>query len=560
VDGDVLHVTSGVPSRPADRVVVPVRTRTTWDDAGTDAGTQGSADVTTEQLGVILLLGSVVLLASVVAVRVSTVSGLPSLLLYLALGLLIGEGGMGIEFDDAELTALLGYVALILILAEGGLTTRWTTIRPIVAPAAVLATVGTAASIAVTGTAAHLVLGMEWPLALLLGAAISSTDAAAVFSVLRRVPLPRRLVGMLEAESGFNDAPVVITVVALTEIAAGHDTHPWWWLVGEAGFELLVGAAVGLAVGWLGGQALRQVALPASGLYPIAVLGLAVGAFGAADVAHASGFLATYVASLVLGNLRLPHGAAVRGFAEGLGWLAQIGLFVLLGLLAAPSRLAAQVWPAIAVGLVLLLLARPLSVLVSVSWFRVPLREQAFLSWAGLRGAVPVVLATVPVAAGVDDARGTFDLVFLLVVIFTLVQGPTLPWVARALRLRGTVATVGLDVESSPLGALGADVLEVHVGPESRLHGVEVFELRLPKGSNVTLIVREHEDVPRGRRWTETFVPGPRTMLRHGDSLIVVCDEKARDLTEERLLAVSGGGKLAGWRGRARGPRGAAGR
>src|SRR5688500_16291785 len=147
-----------------------------------------------------LLLGSVVLLASVVAVRLSTGSGLPSLLLYLALGLLIGEGGIGIEFDDAELTALLGYVALILILAEGGLTTRWSTIRPVVAPAALLATVGTAASIAVTGTAAHLVLGMEWPLALLLGAAISSTDAAAVFSVLRRVPLPRRLVGMLEAE------------------------------------------------------------------------------------------------------------------------------------------------------------------------------------------------------------------------------------------------------------------------------------------------------------------------------------------------------------------------
>jgi cell volume regulation protein A len=213
------------------------------------------------------------------------------------------------------------------------------------------------------------------------------------------------------------------------------------------------------------------------------------------------------------------------------------------------------VWPALAIGLVLLLLARPLSVLVSVSWFRVPLREQAFLSWAGLRGAVPVVLATVPVAAGVDDARGLFDLVFVLVVIFTLVQGPTLPWVARALRLRSSVATVGLDVESSPLGALGADVLEVHVGPESRLHGVEVFELRLPQGSNVTLIVRDHEDVRRGR-WTETFVPGPRTMLRHGDALIVVCAERARDLTEARLLAVSGGGKLAAWRGAGLGPSG----
>jgi cell volume regulation protein A len=349
---------------------------------------------------------------------------------------------------------------------------------------------------------------------------------------------------------------VVITVVALTGIASGHSAHAWWYLVGEAVFELAVGAVVGVAVGWLGALALRQVALPASGLYPIAVLGLAVGAYGAADVAHGSGFLATYVASLVLGNTRLPHGAAVRGFAEGLGWLAQIGLFVLLGLLAAPSRLPEQIWPAVMMGLVLLVLARPLSVLLSVSWFRIPLREQAFLSWAGLRGAVPVVLATVPVAAGIEGAQSLFDLVFLLVVIFTLVQAPTLPAVGRLLRLRGSVATVGLDVESSPLGALGADVLEVRVGPDSRLHGVEVFELRLPQGANVTLILREHEqgkDDGQTRRWTETFVPSPRTMLRHGDTLIIVTAETSRELTESRLLAVSAGGKLAGWKGRVSG-------
>jgi cell volume regulation protein A len=166
---------------------------------------------------------------------------------------------------------------------------------------------------------------------------------------------------------------------------------------------------------------------------------------------------------------------------------------------------------------------------------------------------VPVVLATVPVAAGVTGAGDTFDLVFVLVVVFTVVQGPTLPWIGHVLRLRGSVATVGLDVESSPLGALGADILEVRVGPRSRLHGVEIFELRLPRGANVTLIVRDHDDSGARGRWTETFVPGPRTMLRHGDTLIVVCAEKARDLTEARLLAVSGGGKLAGWKGRVRG-------
>ncbi len=493
--------------------------------------------MTIEQLNLALLAGPAVLLIAVAAVRLSVGTGFPSLLLYLALGLLIGEGGLGLQFDDAELTAVLGYAALVLILAEGGLTTRWSTIRPSVAPAAVLATLGTCVSVAVAGTVAHFVLVLSWPLSFLLGAAISSTDAAAVFSTLRRVPLPSRLVGMLEAESGFNDAPVVIIVIALTEVAHGGEAHGLAHLLVEALYELGVGAATGLLIGWLGSLGLRRVALPSSGLYPIAVLGFAVGAYGAAATLNASGFLAVYLASLVLGNSRLPHGVAVRGFAEGLGWLAQIGLFVLLGLLATPSRLADQIGPALLIGLVLLLVARPLSVLFSVSWFRVPLREQVFLSWAGLRGAVPVVLATVPVAAGVPDSRQLFDLVFVLVVIFTLVQAPTLPLVARRLGLTSSRTTVGLEVESFPLGAQGADVLEAHVGPGSRLHGVEIFELRLPEGANITLVLRDGE----------AFVPDARTALRHGDDVIIVTAEEVREAVEDQLHAVSVGGKLTGW-------------
>jgi potassium/hydrogen antiporter len=493
--------------------------------------------LTIEQLNLALLTGPAVLLAAVAAVRLSVGSGFPSLLVYLALGLAIGEGGLGLEFDDAELTAVLGYAALVLILAEGGLTTRWTTIRPAVAPAALLATLGTSVSVVVAGTAAHYILLLDWPLALLLGAAISSTDAAAVFSVLRRVPLPPRLVGMLEAESGFNDAPVVIIVIVLTDVASGGEAHSFGYLLAEAGYELVIGLAVGLFIGWIGSIGMRRVALPSSGLYPIAVLGLAVGAYGAAATMHASGFLAVYLASLVLGNSRLPHGVAVRGFAEGLGWIAQIGLFVLLGLLAAPSRLPAQIGPAVALGLVLLLVARPLSVLLSVSWFGVPIREQLFLSWAGLRGAVPVVLATVPVAAGVEGSNVLFDLVFVLVVIFTLIQAPTLPWVAKRLGLSDAMQAVGLDVESSPLGAQGADVLEAHVGPHSRLHGVEIFELRMPEGANITLVLRGGE----------ALVPNARTMLRHGDDIIVVTTERARDAAEERLRQVSEGGKLSSW-------------
>ncbi|MFN8076826.1 MAG: potassium/proton antiporter [Kineosporiaceae bacterium] len=495
--------------------------------------------MTIDRLGVVLLVASVVLLVCVVAVRLSVRSGLPSLLLYLGLGLLLGEDGIGrIGFDDTRLTAVLGYAALVVILAEGGLTTRWESIKPSVAPAALLATVGTSVSIVVTGVAAAWLLNTDLVFGLLVGAVLSSTDAAAVFSVLRRVPLPPRVTALLEAESGFNDAPVVIAVVALTSVAGGHSEHGLLFYAGEAVLELAVGGVVGVAVGWGGGWAIKRVALPASGLYPIAVLSLAVGAYGAAAVLHGSGFLATYLASLVLGNLRLPHRAAVRGFAEGLGWLAQIGLFVLLGLLATPSRMGGQVLAAVAIGLVLLLLARPLSVVASTVWFRVPWRQQVFLSWAGLRGAVPVVLTTIPVSAGLPGSGDIFDLVFVLVVLYTLVQGPTLPLVARVLGLAEDDRAVDLDVEASPLGALHADVLQVKVGPASRMHGVEVFELRMPAGANVTLVVRDGK----------SFVPTPRTMLRHGDDLIIVVPSAVRRATEERLREISAAGKLAMWR------------
>ncbi len=490
-----------------------------------------------DELGGLLLFSSAVLLVAIGAVRLSVRLGLPSLLVYLALGVAIGESGLGVAFEDAALTGVLGYLALVLILAEGGLTTRWEMIRPTVAAAAVLSTVGTVTSIVVTAGAAHWLFGLAWQQALLVGAIVSSTDAAAVFSVLRAVPLPSRLVGLLEAESGFNDAPVVIAVVALTSQALGEAELTWWMLALSAIAELAIGAGVGLAVGRFGAEGLRRVALPASGLYPIAVLGLVAFAYGAATTLHGSGFLAVYLSALVLGNVRLPHGAAVRGFAQGLGWIAQIGLFVLLGLLASPTRLPAQLIAAVGIGLVLLLVARPASVLVSVSWFRIPWREQAFLSWAGLRGAVPVVLATVPWSRSLPGSEQLFDLVFVLVVVFTLVQGPALPWVSRRLGLGSDLTATDLDVESSPLGALDADVIQVRIGPTSHLHGVEVFELRLPQRANVTLVARDGKQ----------FVPGPNTVLRHGDDLIVVTAAAVRARAERRLAEVSRDGKLAGW-------------
>ena len=497
----------------------------------------GGPGLDTLDLARALLVGSAVLVLCIAAVRVTSRSGLPTLLAYLAIGLLLGE--VGFDFDSDALGQVLGYAALILILTEGGLTTRWSAIRRSVAPAVTLSTVGVVVSVVVTAVAAHWLLGLDWHVAILIAAIISSTDAAAVFSVLRRVPLPRRLSGMLEAESGFNDAPVVILVVALSaRLVDPAHAASWPVLAVTATLELVGGAIIGVAVGYLGARLVRRTAAATSGLFSIGVIAVSVFAYGAAAMVHTSGFIACYAASLVMGNMTMPHKAAMLGFAESVGWLAQIGLFVMLGLLATPSGFTAQVVPALILGAVLLLVARPLSVAVSLTPFGIGWRDQAFLSWAGLRGAVPVVLATVPVTHGARGVDWIFDLVFMLVVLFTLIQAPTLPWVARRLRVTETAAAHDISVDSGPLESIDADLVQVSVGAGSRLHGVRVFELRLPKGANVSLIVRDES----------SFVPRPDSLLRAGDDLLVVCGRGLRDSVEARLLAVSREGRLAGWR------------
>jgi len=488
------------------------------------------------QLDSTLLVGAAVLLVAVLAVRVSVRVGLPSLLVYLLMGVGLGEAGLGIGFENAQVAHALGFAALVLILAEGGLTTSWPDLRPAMRLGISLATVGVGISVAVVAVAAHYLFGLDWRLAVLLGAVTSPTDAAAVFSVLRRVPLPRRLTGVLEAESGLNDAPTVL-LVSLVSAGTALD-HGVIGFVGIVVYELGAGVLGGLAVGYAGAWVMRRAALPASGLYPITVLTLAVLAYAGMASLHASGFAAVYVAALVLGNSELPHRNATRSFSEGVAWLAQIGLFVMLGLLASPGRITGHhALVAVLAGLVLTFLARPLSVLACAWVARMTWREQVFLSWAGLRGAVPIVLATVPLAEGVPHAEALFDIVFVMVVIYTLLTGPALPYVAGRLGLVVTNRALDLEVEVAPLERIAADLLQVTVNRTSQLHGVEVGELRLPRGASVSLVVRE------GR----TLVPEPSTALRHGDDLLIVTPRKLRERTEERLHAVSQRGRLAHW-------------
>ena len=488
------------------------------------------------ELAFVLGTSAVVLLVAVLAVRVSVRLGLPSLLLYLGIGLVLGESGLGIRFDDAALTQSLGIAALVLILTEGGLTTRWTTVKPALWPGIALSTVAVAVSVVVTGTALHLLLALDWRTALLWGAVLSSTDAAAVFSVLRGVNVSRTLAGALELESGLNDAPVFIAVVLL----AGDGPLTWTTPL-QVGYELVAGALIGGVLGWLGSVALRRAALPATGLYPLAAVAVCVLSFAVGGLAGASGLLATYVCGLVLGNTKLPHRADTLSFAEGLGWLAQIGLFVLLGLYASPPMLLAALLPGLVAGAVLVLLARPLSVLVALLPFRFSLPAQAFVSWSGLRGAVPIVLALIPLTQGRPGARELVGAVFVLVVVLTVVQGGTLPHLAKALGLSGVVQPEELEIDSAPLDQLGAGLLQVRVRPGSHLHGVYLNELRLPVGATVSLVVRDDAG----------FTPDDRTRLREGDQLLVVTTEAVRDATERRIRSVDRAGRYARWNGEA---------
>ena len=483
------------------------------------------------------LAGSAVLLAALGASRLSTWLGLPSLLLFLFLGVGVG---LWVEFDDAHLAHDLGFAALVLILAEGGFTTKWQEIRGALPMAILLATVGVGISVAAVAAFAHYVLGIPLASAILLGAIMSPTDAAAIFSVMRKVPLPPRLRAVIEAESGFNDAPIVLLVATATAMSLGRGTEDSPVLtVGLIIVELVGGAALGAAIGWVAVRLLRAAKLPASGLYVLAAMGWTVLAYGLAASIHLSGFAAVYVAAVVLGNGELPHRHATRSFAEGIGWIAQIGLFVMLGMLADLTTLTwAEVIAGVAVGAFLTFVARPLSVVLCVVWFRMPWREQAFVSWAGLRGAVPIIMATVPLAAGAPAAHYIFNVVFSFVVVFTLLQSPTLPWVARKLQVSSGDDATDIDIEFAPLDTIKADMMQVHVPPGSQLNGVTMRELRLPGNSVVSLIVRNEQP----------FTPKPDDPIKAGDDLLIVTQAQDRRRVERRFIAISRDGRLARWR------------
>ncbi len=383
-----------------------------------------------------IMLAALLVLAGILSSLLALRFGAPLLLVFLLVGLLAGEAGPGgIKFDDVHTTYLVGAVALALILFDGGLRTRFATFRNALAPSLVLATAGVVLTAALTAPVVHFMMGFDWIESLLVGAVAASTYAAAVFLLIHSqgLRLRPRVAATLEIESGTNDPFAIFLTIALVEMALVAN-EPWYMPLAELAMEMVGGAAIGLAGGWAIVGALDRLELPQGLHAPMAATGALV-VFGIAQELHASGFLAVYLAGIIVGNRRTRAHGSVLAFLDAATWLAQIVMFVLLGLLAWPHRLVEHVVPGLAVAAVLMFVARPLAVFLCLAPFRFSWREKTFISWVGLRGAVGIFLASIPLLVGMRDALAFFDIGFVVVLVSLLVQGWTIAFAARRLHI-----------------------------------------------------------------------------------------------------------------------------
>jgi potassium/hydrogen antiporter len=461
----------------------------------------------TDQL---VLVGAALLILGVIGAGIAERLRVPGLLLFLVLGMVLGDDGLNwISLSDAELAQGIAVGALVVILYEGGLGSDLRDVRKVAVPAISLSTLGVAVTAGVVAGAAALVLDVDTTTALLIGAVVASTDAAAVFSVLRNVGLPRRLHHLLEAESGANDPMAVLLTVGLLATWEGDVTGADWVVFGLR--QLAGGLLVGVIVGWVGAELLVRARLTSTALYP--VLGLALGGlgYGLAAWLSMSGFLAVYVTGLTVAARAPSRRRAVRTFHQGLASTAQIGLFLLLGLLVFPSRLGEEALGAFGVALALVFIARPIAVLVSIGWMRFAKAEVVLVSWAGLRGAVPIVLATFPLTEGYPDGQLIFDVVFFVVVLSVLLQGLTVSGLARRLGLRAEPDLVASIAEALPIDAPGVEVLEIEVGTSSAIVGQRLIDAPPPLAARVAVV----------RRGDEVIIPTGDSILEPGDRVVV---------------------------------------
>ena len=393
--------------------------------------------MTIELTSQFIFVGSILAVLCILASILSRRFGAPLLLVFLILGMLAGEDGLGgITFNDFSLAFLLGNLALAIIIFDGGLGTRKSTFRVSLKPALSLATVGVLVTAGITGFFAHWLLDLTWQEGLLIGAIVGSTDAAAVFGLLRTagLDLKERAGATLEIESGSNDPMAIFLTIAMVQLLVLDSANPGWSFLIEFIRQIGLGSIIGLSCGYLLTQLLKGVSLPST-LYPLLALAGGLSVFGVANLMGGSGFLAIYIAGVMVGNAPLPYGNDIHRFHDGIAWLSQIGMFLMLGLLITPSHLPPIILPAICIAVVLIFVARPIAVLFALLPFRFPWREQIFVGWCGLRGAVPIILALFPSLAGLEHTAIYFELVFFVVLISLLLQGWTIAPVARWLKI-----------------------------------------------------------------------------------------------------------------------------
>jgi cell volume regulation protein A len=472
-------------------------------------------------VGLAMLAVGAVLAASVGLALGAAKTGLPALVAFLGLGMLLGSDGPGgIAFDDAAVAREVGIVSLVAILYEGGLSTSWRRLRVVALPATLLSTVGVAVTAGITGVFAHVLFALSWPEAFLLGSVVSSTDAAAVFATLRRTRLRRGLARTLEAESGGND-PVAI---ALTLGLIAWIERPNYG-VGDLTVLLVkqigIGLAIGLTIAWLATWVFARMPSSIASFVPVASAATAALAFGAADAAHGSGFLSVYLVGLAVGSTPSRYRGQLVTFHEGVAFVAQVALFIVLGLLVFPSRLPHVAFSGLGLAVALIVVARPIAVWASTPFAGFTSRERALLGWAGLRGAVPIVLGTFVLSSHLRSADTIFNAVFFVVLISVVLQGTTLEWVAGRLGLIGAPALSQPPLEVTRTGTL--DLEEFRVAADHAIAGAAVREIGLPREALVAVVVRGDDAIP----------PRGGTRIEAGDVLFVLVPHGKRPEVED---------------------------
>lgn len=475
-----------------------------------------------EPLATAALLTTVAILLGVSALfgRAFERMGVPIVLAFLAIGVIAGLPSVGnIQFENYQAAFRIGVIALVLIIFEGGFNTSLTAFKKVAAPALTLATLGVIVTAAIVAIAASM-LGVGRGSAMLLGAVVASTDAAAVFSVLRgsRTQLSHRVATTLEVESGINDPVAILLTLTITERLIGRGAHgsiPMLAL--DVVLELIIGAIAGIVIARLALRSFRRLR-PMAGLMPVVTTSLALLSFGAATMLHGSGFVAAYAAGIVLGNGRIPMRATVVRFHDAFGWMSQISMFLVLGLLAVPGRVMTQLPLGLAIAFALTFIARPVAVLACLLPFRYSVREVLFTGWVGLRGAVPIVLAIYPVLAGYIEGETIFDIVFVVVVLNALIPGSTVRAATRLFKLEEASPpppSAVMHIEAAQ--PLNADLLSFYVTPAVAAAGVSLADLPFPEGAAVSMIVRGEDMIPP--KGSTTLEPGDHVYVitRHGD-------------------------------------------